>query len=118
MGLDKDFNSPTPTLKWSSMRKGVKLRSLGVPIERRTVAPAPSDCSRASKKVWIPRGFGAVAFKDGSAGGITGRPWKFDDGAAMVERVLLVLNLSTFESVLSVLFCKKGLIQCRKVSCW
>lgn len=38
-------------MKWSSMRKGEKLRSLAVPIERRTRAPAPSDCSIA-RKAW------------------------------------------------------------------
>lgn len=38
------------------MRNGEKFRSLGVPIERRTRAPAPSDCSIARKAWRIARG--------------------------------------------------------------
>lgn len=84
--------APTATLKWSSIRNGVKFLSFGVPIERRTVAPAPSDCSIASKTVWIPRGFGFAAFSDGSSAGITGSPTKDDDGA-ILESVLFDLRL-------------------------
>ena len=43
--------APGEMVKWSSIRKGEKLRSLGMPIERRTRAPAPSDCSTA-RKAW------------------------------------------------------------------
>ena len=66
--------------KWSSMRKGLKLRSLGVPIERRTVAPAPSACSMASKTLAMPLGLGEAAVREGSLGGMTGRPTKVDEG--------------------------------------
>lgn len=43
--------APFPMVKWSSIRKGLKLRNFGVPIERRTRAPAPSACSMA-RKTW------------------------------------------------------------------
>ncbi len=38
------------------MRNGEKFRSFDVPIERRTRAPAPSDCSMARKAWRIARG--------------------------------------------------------------
>ena len=43
-------------LKWSSIRNGEKFRNSGVPIERRTRAPAPSACSMARKALRITRG--------------------------------------------------------------
>lgn len=48
------------------MRKGVKFRREGVPIVRRTLAPAPSDCSRARCVLTIDRGvdMAAVDVKD------------------------------------------------------
>ncbi len=59
------------------MRKGEKFLSCGVPIERRTRAPAPSACSRAKKALRIVRG--TVMFADLgkpyiARGGKTGRP--------------------------------------------
>jgi hypothetical protein len=42
-------------VKWSSMRKGEKSRSLAVPTERRTLAPTPSDCSTARNALRIAR---------------------------------------------------------------
>lgn len=36
----------------SSMRKGLKLRRAGVPIERRTMAPAPSGVSCEDEEGW------------------------------------------------------------------
>lgn len=38
----------------------MKLRSFGVPTDRRTRAPAPSDCSRARKDCLIARGCGGM----------------------------------------------------------
>lgn len=38
------------------MRNGEKFFNCGVPIERRTRAPAPSACSRARNAFWIPLG--------------------------------------------------------------
>ena len=43
-----------------------------------------SDCSRASMILLIPRGFGDAAFRDGSLGGMTGRPTN-SDCVAIVE---------------------------------
>ena len=67
--------------KWSSMRKGEKFRSLGVPIERRTRAPAPSDCSIARKAWRMARGtlmfVGLLGAK--KVGGMSGSP-KYEDG--------------------------------------
>ena len=95
----------------------MKFLSLGVPIERRTVAPAPSDCSIASKTVRIARGFGEVALSDGSSGGITGRPTKVEEGA-MVDRALFATALSElFEIVLSVLDRKNARMYSRRLSC-
>lgn len=42
--------------KWSSIKKGVRLRRAGVPMERRTRAPWPSDCSTAKKALLMVRG--------------------------------------------------------------
>lgn len=70
---------PGELVKWSSMRKGLKLRSCGVPIERRTLAPTPSDCWTAKKALRIARGTDiASAFVSPyiSVGGMTGRPSK------------------------------------------
>ena len=66
--------APGELVKWSSMRKGEKLRSLGVPIVRRTRAPMPSDCSMARKTWRIARGadmFAGLcdAKKEGGANG-------------------------------------------------
>ena len=70
------------------MRKGEKLRSFDVPIERRTRAPAPSDCSMAKKAWRIARGIdmfvGLLGVK--KVGGMRGRPKKeveFED--ALIE---------------------------------
>lgn len=67
-------------------RNGVKCRSSWVPTDLLTLAPAPSACSIASKIFIILRGVDVLLFKEGSFGGITGRPWKVDEdvGADMV----------------------------------
>ncbi|KAK4667079.1 LOW QUALITY PROTEIN: hypothetical protein QC763_0053680 [Podospora pseudopauciseta] len=48
--------APGETEKWSSMRKGLRERREGVPMERRTVAPAPSDCCFARRVLRMRRG--------------------------------------------------------------
>ena len=62
------------------MRNGEKLRSFDVPIERRTRAPAPSDCSMARKAWRIARG--TVMFvgllEEKKLGGTRGSPMKKD----------------------------------------
>ena len=61
------------------MRNGEKLRSCGVPIERRTRAPAPSDCSIAKKALRIARGIVMFAGFDApyiARGGMRGKPLK------------------------------------------
>lgn len=66
-------------LKWSSIRNGLKFLSFGVPIDLRTLAPTPSDCSMARKAFRMARGtdmFGDCV-REGSCGGTTGRPGKF-----------------------------------------
>ena len=55
----------------------------------------------------MPRGFGEVAFRDGSSGGMTGRPTKVD-GGAIDEIVLFEFNLRFFDIGLKVLDCKKA----------
>ena len=71
----------------------MKLRSLGVPIERRTVAPAPSDWDVASKTLRMPRGVGFVAVREGSSGGMTGYPTHFVVVVLFVIMVLVVMFL-------------------------
>lgn len=83
------------------MRKGLKLRSLGVPIDRLTVAPAPSACSMASKTFAMPRVLGVAAVREGSLGGMTGRPTNVDEGD-IVDCVLIVLVLSVLEMLFEV----------------
>jgi hypothetical protein len=83
------------------MRNGLKLRSFGVPIERLTVAPAPSACSTASKTLAMPRVLGEVAVREGSLGGMTGRPTNVDEGDIVVW-VLVVLVLSVLEMLFEV----------------
>jgi LSD1 subclass zinc finger protein len=56
--------------KWSSMRNGLKFRSLGVPTLLLTRAPAPSDCSTARNDLAILRGATVVR----GSSGMTGRP--------------------------------------------
>ena len=68
----------------TSIRKGVKLRSSLVPMDRLTRAPAPSGVSMASKTLRIVRGVVFVAVKDGSWGGITGNPLKVDTAEGIV----------------------------------
>ncbi len=68
--------APGETLKWSSIRKGEKFRSFGVPMERRTRAPAPSDCSMARKACLMARGTVMLAglSEAKKVAGIRGRP--------------------------------------------
>lgn len=66
------------------MRNGEKLRSLGVPTERRTRAPAPSDCSIARKDLAILRGAEVV----NCSSGITGSPRNMPLDAMSVEIVV------------------------------
>jgi len=67
-------------VKWSSIRNGEKFRNCAVPIERLTLAPAPSDCSIARNALRMAlgtdmfAGFGAPYI---STGGRTGSPLKF-----------------------------------------
>lgn len=70
------------------MRKGEKLRSLAVPIERRTRAPAPSACSIARKAWRMARGMDIFADFDGAKkdGGVNGR-LKME---SVVEELLLL----------------------------
>ena len=62
------------------MRNGEKFRSFGVPIERRTRAPAPSDCSIAKKAWRIARGTVIFVglFRAKNVGGTSGSPKKED----------------------------------------
>ena len=76
------------------IKNGVKFRSFAVPIDRRTVAPAPSDCSRASNTLLMARGTGLAALRQGSSGGMTGRPTKVLDGAIAENVRLLVVTLA------------------------
>lgn len=93
--------NPAPGLivKWSSIRKGEKLRSCGVPIDLRTRAPAPSDCSMAKKAFRIARGI--VIFADFGApyictAGNTGSPRK---PAAVLLEMWLLTDSSCARSV-------------------
>ena len=70
-------------------------------MDRLTVAPAPSDCSTASKTLAIPRVLGDVAVREGSLGGMTGRPTNVDEGD-IVLCVLVVLVLSVLEMLFEV----------------
>ena len=81
-------------------------------MERRTVAPAPSDCSRANSTVLMALGLGDAAFNDGSSGGMTGRPTNAGC-AAIVEDCLRF-----FASLLKVFVRKKDRIYSNRVSCW
>lgn len=81
-------------------------------MERRTVAPAPSDCSLARKVALMARGFGDAAFNEGSSCGMTGRPTNVDC-AAIVEECLRL-----FASLLNVFVRKTDRIYSNKVSCW
>lgn len=58
--------NPAPgfTEKWSSIRKGEKFLSCGVPMDLLTRAPAPSACSTARKALRIARG--ALEFAAGA----------------------------------------------------
>lgn len=61
-----------------------------MPIDLRTRAPAPSDCSVARKDFWILRG--AVVVK--SSLGMTGKPLKVVEAFVDIARVVFV----TFET--------------------
>lgn len=71
----------------TSIRKGVKLRSSLVPMDRLTRAPAPSGVSIASKTLRMARGVVLVAVKEGSLGGTTGRPLKVGTAEGIVVLV-------------------------------
>lgn len=61
------------------MRNGEKFRSCGVPMERRTRAPAPSDCSTARKALRIALGtviFAGLVPPYNARRGRNGRPLK------------------------------------------
>ena len=88
--------APGETEKWSSIRKGEKLRSFEVPIERRTRAPAPSDCSMARNACLIP--LGTVIFA-----GLFGAKKVGDMRVRPKKEGILVLKLS--KEVLMALFC-------------
>ena len=78
------------------MRNGEKLRNLAVPMERRTLAPTPSDCSMARKACRIARETDISEIVDAALskdGGITGRPSNVAKGARGRLVVLLVRKL-------------------------
>lgn len=75
-------------------------------MDRLTVAPAPSDCSRARKTFWMPLGFGEAALREGSSGGMTGSPTK----GAIVECDLLVFRFRVFDMLFNVFDFRKGRI--------
>lgn len=87
-------------VKWSSIRNGEKFFSCGVPIERRTRAPAPSDCSMARKALRIARvtvmfaGFGVPYIE---IGGNSGRPLNVvvfsDDMLLKDSRLVRIVSL-------------------------
>ena len=84
--------APGDTEKWSSIRNGVRWRRVGVPTLRRTVAPAPSDCWRARKANWIPRGvviLPVFAPVEAKWVGIKGR-WERVGAAAIMCEVVTV----------------------------
>ena len=100
--------NPAPGLmvKWSSIRNGEKFFSWGVPIERRTLAPAPSACSRAKKAFWIPLGvvilsaFGVVEYEaDGKL-----ESW-FSEGFVVVLSVnkLLITSIRSIIGSLNII---------------
>lgn len=68
-------------------------------MERRTRAPAPSDCSRARKDFAIARGAEVVR---GSFGGMTGRPLKFAD---VVDMLFFAVMLEILVAALGILMC-------------
>jgi hypothetical protein len=72
----------------TSMRKGVKFFNSLVPTDLLTLAPAPSAWSIASNTLRILRGVVVVAVKEGSLGGMTGRPLKVDCAGAIVVFVV------------------------------
>lgn len=82
--------APGGIAKWSSMRKGLKLRSFGVPTLLLTRAPAPSDCSMARNDLAILRGASVVR----GSSGMTGRPRNmvvvFDIVLVVLKRVLVM----------------------------
>lgn len=74
------------------MRKGEKFRSLGVPMLRRTWAPAPSDCSRALKAKRMERGTDML---DEVSSRGSGRPRKLLSlDVVFVDRFEVVKNVS------------------------
>ena len=81
-------------------------------MDRRTVAPAPSACSRASTIVLIALAFGEAAFKEGSLGGMLGRPTNAGCVAAIVE-----VDLKVLASLFKFLVPKNGRIYSSKLSC-
>lgn len=95
-------------------QNGVKLRNSRVPIERRTLAPAPSACSTASKTLWMPRGEEVAEFSEGSLGGITGSPRKVV--AAAIVLLCWTWRLGVVVVVDDVLM--NGLIEESKASRW
>jgi hypothetical protein len=60
------------------IKNGLRFLSFGVPIERRTFAPTPSDCCTAKKDWRTARAIDELSgfMSDGSDGGTTGRPGK------------------------------------------
>lgn len=94
----------------TQIKNGLTFFILGVPIDRLTVAPAPSDCSRASSICLIARGFGDAAFRDGSSGAMGGKPTNPCCAA--------IVDLKFFVILLRVFALKKGRIYPNKVSCW
>lgn len=97
----------------------MKFLNFGVPTDLLTVAPAPSAWLVASKTCWMPRFFGSEAFREGSSGGMTGKPTKVDEGPmAEKVRVELLLNRRVLVMELNVLDRRNGRMYSRSGSRW
>jgi hypothetical protein len=76
-------------------------------MDRRTRAPAPSDCEMARKDCRIARGIDMFegALRDGSAGGTTGSPGKAVLDDCVLSFVAVVADIEAVDFV-------------RVASCW
>lgn len=77
----------------------MKFLNWPVPILLRTLAPAPSGVSIASKNFLMPLVLGSFALREGSSGGMTGRPMKDDFGAADIVALLCTCDIVVFVAV-------------------
>ena len=95
------------------MRKGVKFFNSLVPTDLLTLAPAPSAWSIASNTLRILRGVVVVAVKEGSLGGITGRPLNVDCAGAIVVFVVAWKVVFVVAVVVRLFELRYGRIYCR-----